>query len=172
MALPEACCLSTVSPEGLPEGRMILLKGADESGFVFYTNLESPKARSLAAHPHAALTFYWQPFRRQVRVLGRVEKVTEDEADAYFHTRPRESRLGAWASLQSEPLDSRETLERRFGEFSKKYEGREVPRPPHWSGYRIVPDEIEFWIERPMRLHDRFLYARSDAGWKITRLYP
>jgi pyridoxamine 5'-phosphate oxidase len=172
LALPEACCLSTVSPEGSPEGRMILLKGADDAGFVFYTNLESPKARALEACRRAALTFYWETLRRQVRVEGRSEKVTDTEADVYFRTRPRESQIGAWASLQSEPLDSRVTLENRFEEFSKKYEGRDVPRPPHWSGYRIVPDAIEFWVERPNRLHDRFLYTRKGGAWAMARLYP
>ncbi|HSA58966.1 MAG TPA: pyridoxamine 5'-phosphate oxidase [bacterium] len=170
--LPEAFCLSTVSPDGLPEGRMILLKEADASGFVFYTNLESPKAHALAKRPQAALTFYWEPLRRQVRIQGRTERVSDAEADAYFRTRPRESQIGAWASFQSTPLDSRETLEKRFGEFSEKYEGRDVPRPAHWSGYRVVPDAVEFWIERPNRLHDRFLYTRTGGGWSMKRLYP
>lgn len=172
LTLPEAACLSTVSPEGLPEGRMILLKGADEGGFVFYTNLESAKARSLEAHPHAALTFYWEPFRRQVRIQGKVTLVSDAEADAYFRSRPRDSQLGAWASHQSEPLDSSETLGRRYGEFEKKFMGQEVPRPPHWGGYRIIPETVEFWIERPHRLHDRFLYTRQGSGWVITRLSP
>jgi pyridoxamine 5'-phosphate oxidase len=170
--LPEAVCLSTVSPKGRPEGRMVLLKGANRRGFVFYTNLKSAKAASLKKRPYASLTFYWEKFRRQVRVEGKVEAVSSADADAYFRSRPRESQLGAWASDQSAPLDSRETLEKRYEAFEEKYEGRGVPRPPFWSGYRIVPDQIEFWIERPRRLHDRFRYTRRGLGWKIIRLYP
>jgi pyridoxamine 5'-phosphate oxidase len=170
--LPEAACLSTVSREGEPEGRMILLKEADERGFVFYTNFNSPKARSLQAHPLAALTFYWEKLRRQVRLVGKTEKVSDAEADAYFDSRPRESQLGAWASFQSEILDARETLEKRFEELSRKYEGKDIPRPAHWSGYRIVPAKIEFWIERPNRLHDRFLYELKGKEWVVTRLNP
>jgi pyridoxamine 5'-phosphate oxidase len=170
--LPEAACLSTVSPKGRPEGRMILLKGADARGFVFYTNLKSPKAASLRKHPYAALTFYWEKLRRQVRLAGRVVPVTKTEADAYFRSRPRDSRLGAWASEQSAVLDSRETLERRFEAFEKKFKDADVPRPEHWSGYRIVPDVIEFWIERPKRLHDRFAFRRKGGKWKMTRLFP
>lgn len=170
--LPEAACLSTVSGNGEPEGRMILLKEADERGFVFYTNLNSPKAQALQAHPQASLTFYWEKLRRQVRLTGRTEKVSGAEADAYFQSRPRDSQLGAWASFQSEVLDKRETLEKRFAELSRKYEGSVIPRPVHWSGYRIVPDKIEFWIERPNRLHDRFLYERKGKDWTVTRLNP
>ncbi|HEX5037261.1 MAG TPA: pyridoxamine 5'-phosphate oxidase [bacterium] len=170
--LPEAACLSTVGPKGSPEGRMILLKGADAKGFVFYTNLKSAKASSLRKRPQAALTFYWEKFRRQVRVSGKVTAVSKAEADAYFRSRPRESRLGAWASDQSAVLDSRETLERRFDEFERKFEGKDVPRPPFWSGFRIVPDAVEFWIERPRRLHDRFLYRRKGSKWTVARLFP
>jgi len=170
--LPEAACLSTVSPKGLPEGRMILLKGADRRGFVFYTNLKSHKAAALKKLPHAALTFYWEKFRRQVRVSGRTVPVSKAEADAYFRSRPRESRLGAWASDQSAVLDSRETLERRFDEVERKFEGKDVPRPSFWSGFRMIPDAVEFWIERPRRLHDRFLYRRKGSKWTVTRLFP
>lgn len=172
IALPEAACLSTVSRNGEPEGRMILLKGADEYGFVFYTNLNSPKSQSLLAHPRASLTFYWEKLRRQVRLSGAVGKVTDAEADAYFHSRPRDSQIGAWASEQSTALDARATLEKRFEEFSRKYDGKDIPRPSHWSGYRIAPEKIEFWIERPNRLHDRFLYELKDGEWAVTRLYP
>jgi len=170
--LPEAFCLSTVSPTGLPEGRMLLLKGVEEAGFVFYTNLNSPKAVSMGKKPKAALTFYWEKLRKQVRVVGSVVPVSESEADAYFHSRPRDSQIGAWASFQSEPLESRQTLEKRFEDFSKRYENREIPRPEHWSGYRLKPDTVEFWVEQPNRLHDRFLYEEKNGTWKITRLNP
>lgn len=169
----EAVCLSTLGPEGTPEGRMVLLKHFDARGFVFYTNLDSGKGRALAAHPRAGLTFYWQPLGRQVRIRGTVEPVPAADADAYFASRPRESRIGAWASNQSRELESREALERRAEELEERFAGGDVPRPPGWSGLRIVPEAIEFWQEGRARLHDRFVYERSGAdGWIRRRLYP
>ena len=169
----EAVCLSTLGPGKTPEGRMVLLKHFDERGFVFYTNLESTKARSLARHPRAGMTFYWQPLARQVRIRGVVEPVSADEADAYFATRPRESQLGAWASDQSRDLDSRGMLEDRLRAAQQRFAGGDVPRPPHWSGFRIVPEAIEFWQEGPSRLHDRFAYERDATGeWTRRRVYP
>lgn len=169
----EAVCLSTLGPGDTPEGRMVLLKHFDEQGFVFYTNLESAKSRSLAAHARAGLTFYWQPPGRQVRVRGAVEAVSAAEADAYFASRPRGSRLGAWASDQSRVLDSRAALEARLAAVEVRYTEREVPRPPHWSGYRVVPEAVEFWQEGASRLHDRFEYRRGGTGgWEVRRLYP
>ena len=169
----EAVCLSTLGPGDTPEGRMVLLKHFDERGFVFYTNLASAKSRSLAAHARAGLTFYWQPLGRQVRVRGAVETVSAAEADAYFASRPRGSRLGAWASDQSRVLANREALEARLAGLEARYADREVPRPPHWSGYRVVPEAVEFWQEGAARLHDRFRYRRRGAGgWEVRRLYP
>ncbi len=169
----EAVCLSTLGPGDTPEGRMVLLKHFDERGFVFYTNLESAKSHALNAHPRAGMTFYWQPLGRQVRVRGEVETVSAAEADDYFASRPRGSRLGAWASDQSRVLDSRAALEARLAAVEACHAGGEVPRPPHWSGYRIVPDTIEFWQEGLSRLHDRFEYRRGEAGdWEVWRLYP
>ncbi len=179
----EAVCLSTLGPNRTPEGRMVLLKGFDERGFVFYTNLESGKGRALAAHSRAGMTFYWQPLDRQVRVRGAVEPVSRDEADAYFATRPRGSRLGAWASDQSRELESRAALEARLRAAEERFAGGDVPRPPHWSGYRIVPDQVEFWQEGASRLHDRFVYERvaangggyergQRAAWRLRRLHP
>ena len=169
----EAVCLSTLGPGGTPEGRMVLLKHFDDRGFVFYTNLESAKSHSLNAHPRAGMTFYWQPLGRQVRVRGEVEAVSAAEADDYFGGRPRGSQLGAWASDQSRVLASRAALEARLAAVEARHAGGEVPRPPHWSGYRIVPDAIEFWQEGPSRLHDRFEYRLGVAGdWEVRRLYP
>lgn len=169
----EAVCLSTLGPGGTPEGRMVLLKHFDARGFVFYTNLGSAKSRSLAGHPRAGLTFYWQPPGRQVRVRGPVETVSAAEADAYFSGRPRQSRIGAWASDQSRELESRAALEDRVKALEARFADNEVPRPPGWSGFRIVPDAIEFWQEGEARLHDRFLYERCGAGgWARRRLYP
>ena len=169
----EAVCLSTLGPGDTPEGRMVLLKHFDARGFVFYTNLGSAKSRSLDRHARAGLTFYWQPLARQVRVRGAVEAVTDAEADAYFATRPRGSQLGAWASDQSRVLDGRGALEARLADAEARHAGGDVPRPPHWSGYRIVPDAVEFWREGAARLHDRIEYRRSDGGaWEVRRLYP
>jgi pyridoxamine 5'-phosphate oxidase len=151
---------------------MVLLRGVEAGGFVFYTNLNSPKCVSLAAHPAAAMTFYWEPLRRQIRIEGVARPVSPAAADAYFASRPRESRLAAWASNQSSPIESRAVLEDRFAQFEKEYADREVPRPPFWSGFAVVPDRMEFWAEREHRLHDRFLYARTESGWVITRLAP
>ncbi len=169
----EAVCLSTLGPGETPEARMVLMKDFDHRGFVFYTNFESDKARSIIAHPRAGMTFYWQPLARQVRIRGAVEKVSPDEADAYFASRPRGSRIGAWASDQSRELESGAALKARVAALEERYAGREVPRPPHWSGFRIIPEAIEFWQEGQARLHDRFAYERDDAGrWIRRRLYP
>jgi pyridoxamine 5'-phosphate oxidase len=170
--LPEAACLSTIDTKGFPDGRMVLLKAFDEHGFVFYTNLESVKGRSLAREPRAALTFYWEKLKRQVRLQGATELVTDAEADAYWITRPRLAQLGAWASQQSRPLESNTVLLKRVGQYALKYFGRHVPRPSYWTGLRVIPAKIEFWQERPNRLHDRFLYTKSKTGWDIERLYP
>lgn len=173
LEFPDAMCLSTLSDDGLPDGRMVLLKHVDAGGFVFYTNSNSCKGRALAQHPKAALTFYWDSLQRQVRVQGKVVEVSEAESDQYFKTRPRRSQLGAWASAQSEVLISRSELDRRVAEFDTKFKGQLVPRPPYWKGYRVVPFRIEFWKLRLNRLHDRFVYTRqADSNWKIERLYP
>lgn len=172
LELPETMCLSTVDEEGRPQGRVVLLKAVEEGGFVFYTNLHSPKSRHLERRPWAALTFFWEGLGRQVRIQGEVEPVEDRTADDYFRTRPRGSQLGAWASDQSAPLESRKELERRFEEEEARFEGRDVPRPPHWSGLRVRPRVVEFWQGRPDRLHDRFRYTREDEGWRIERLSP
>jgi len=169
----EAVCLSTLGPAETPEGRMVLLKHFDARGFVFYTNQESVKGRSLASHPRAGMTFYWQPLGRQVRIRGPVEPVSAAVADAYFATRPRQSGIGAWASDQSRDLESRAVLETTVRELEDRFAGGEVPRPPHWSGYRIVPEAVEFWQEGVSRLHDRIVYERDASGaWQRRRLYP
>jgi pyridoxamine 5'-phosphate oxidase len=171
---PNAMALATVDGEGLPDVRMVLLKGFDGRGFVFFTNTTSAKGRELAAQPKAALLFHWKSLNRQVRVRGPVEPVTAEEADAYFATRPRQAQIGAWASQQSTPLESRFAFEKAIALYAAKYAIGEVPRPPHWSGYRIVPIAIEFWHDRPFRLHDRIVFRRVDerAPWTKTRLYP
>ena len=164
--------LATTTPEGRPSARLVLLKGLDRRGFVFYTNLESRKSEELYANPFAALCFLWKSLNRQVRVEGAVEQVGNDEADAYFASRPRDSQLGAWASDQSRRLDSRALLERRVEEFSLRFDQRTIPRPAHWSGFRVVPQRVEFWQERPSRLHDRLLFVREGEGWRRQRLFP
>lgn len=168
---PTAMTLATVSADGRPSARTVLLKGID-TGFVFYTNYTSRKGMDLAANPYASLLFFWPDLQRQVRVEGRVEKITIEESEAYFVTRPLGSRIGAWASQQSQPLPSRDELERRTAELEREYADGNVPLPPFWGGYRLVPDAIEFWQGRPSRLHDRILYERGETGWTITRLSP
>lgn len=170
---PNAMALASVDENGLPDVRMVLLKDFDRRGFVFYTNFESRKGEEILQNRKAALCMHWKSLRRQVRARGRVEIVSEAEADAYFASRPHGSRIGAWASLQSQPLDGRPTLERRVAELEERY-GEAVPRPPHWSGFRIVPTEIEFWSDGAFRLHDRFRFVREaeDADWTVSRLYP
>jgi pyridoxamine 5'-phosphate oxidase len=168
----ETIVLATATADGQPSARAVLLKGFDARGFVFYTNLESRKSEELAQNPQAAMCFYWKSLRRQVRIEGRVEPVSTGEADAYFASRPRESRIGAWASQQSRPLQSRHVLDKRVDEIARRFTGVDVPRPPFWSGYRVVPDSIEFWQERPSRLHDRWLFVREDGEWRRHRLFP
>lgn len=169
---PEAMALATADATGRPSVRMVLLKGHGPEGFTFYTNGESAKGRQLAANPRAALLFHWKPLRRQVRIEGAVEAVGDQEADAYFASRARDSQLGAWASEQSRPLADRATFESRFEEMKRRFEGRDVPRPPHWRGYRVVPERIEFWSDRPHRLHERRLFTRNGGGWNEGLLYP
>jgi pyridoxamine 5'-phosphate oxidase len=171
---PNAMVLSTVGPNGRPSARVVLLKGFDARGFVFYTNLESRKGRELESHPAASLTFYFSPLGRQVRVEGVVEMVSPEEADVYFATRPRGSQVGAWASTQSAPLPNRGTLEARVAAVEAQYQGKPIPRPPYWSGYRLVPDQIEFWVGRENRLHEREVFERAgpDAPWTVQHLYP
>ena len=171
--LPESMTLATATEDGRPSARVVLLKQVDDDGFVFYTNYRSAKAQELENNPRAALVFYWVGLDRQVRVEGAVERVSATKSDEYFRTRPRESQLGALASPQSEVIESREFLEQRFAQLEKLYENREVERPSHWGGYRLKPDRIEFWQNRPGRLHDRLLYERQvDGSWTIQRLAP
>ena len=171
---PTAMTLATVDAGGLPNARMVLLKGVDERGFVFYTNVDSQKGQELDGHPQAALVFHWKSLNRQVRVRGTVERVTAAEADDYFATRPKQAQIGAWASKQSAPLESRLAFEKAVALYAAKYALGTVPRPPNWSGYRIIPLRIEFWHDRPFRLHDRIEFVREAASgaWNKTRLYP
>jgi pyridoxamine 5'-phosphate oxidase len=170
--LAEACALATVGADGTPSLRMVLMKGFDARGFVFYTNSDSRKGQELARNPHAALCFYWKKLGRQVRVEGPVERVSAAEADAYFASRPRDSQIGAWASAQSRPLASRAELERLVAETTARFAGGAVPRPENWPGYRVKPDVIEFWQDQPFRLHDRIVYRREAEVWKRERLFP
>jgi pyridoxamine 5'-phosphate oxidase len=171
---PNSMALATVDASGLPNVRMVLLKGVDVGGFVFYTNLESRKGEELLGHPKAALVFHWKSLTRQVRVRGPVERVSEADADAYFVTRPRLSQIGAWASRQSSPLESRLAFEKAIALTTAKYAIGTIPRPPHWSGFRVVPLVMEFWHDRPFRLHDRIEFRRAAPGapWEKSRLYP
>ncbi len=173
LPLAEAMTLCTATTDGRPSARMVLLKGVAESGFVFYTNYRSRKARELDANPFAALVFYWEPLERQVRIEGQVARISAHESDKYFQTRPRESQLGAIASPQSDVIESREVLKQEFDGLEEKYRDRPIERPIHWGGYRLVPERIEFWKGRPGRLHDRLLYElQADRSWKRSRLAP
>ncbi len=170
---PNAMTIATVTADGKPSARIVLLKDYDERGFVFYTNYKSHKGQQLVENPWGAIAFWWVELERQVRIEGRVEKVSPAESDAYFHSRPKGSQLGAWASNQSQVIESREVLEQQLQKLKEEYDNKEVPRPPHWGGFRVIPSEIEFWQGRPSRLHDRLLYQRGEDGsWKIQRLSP
>jgi pyridoxamine 5'-phosphate oxidase len=169
---PEAMTLATTGADGQPSARMVLLKAHGREGFVFYTHEQSAKGRDLSENPRAALLFHWKPLGRQVRIEGNVERVSDAEADAYFASRARDSQLGAWASDQSRPLDSRATFEHRFEEAKRRFDGQDVPRPPSWGGYRVVPQRIEFWTARPHRLHERRLFTLADGSWSEGLLYP
>lgn len=169
---PNAMALATVGMSGNPSVRVVLMKHVDEDGFVFYTNLEGRKGRELRTHPVAAINFHWAPLEVQVRAEGSVTQVSDEEADAYFATRPRESQIGAWASIQSQAIEHVNDLHDRVAEYERKFEGVEVPRPPFWSGFRLLPDRIEFWKARPGRLHERHLYTRAGESWTMETLYP
>ncbi len=172
MRNPNAACLCTLSPQGDPDGRIVLVKKITEKGFAFYTNAHSQKGRSLAHCPKATLVFYWDDLGRQLRVTGAIEGASEAESDAYFAERPRDSQIGAWASLQSETMPTPEALSERIAVFDTQFLGQEVPRPPHWKGYWVLPEKIEFWTEKPFRLHEREVYRREDMAWQIERVYP
>jgi pyridoxamine 5'-phosphate oxidase len=168
-----AMSLATATPDGKPSVRIVLLKGVDTRGFSFFTNYESEKGRELEANPRAALAFYWEKLERQIRISGPVERTSREDSGAYFHSRPPGSRLGAWASRQSEVIDSRQILDARLAQMTERFEGGEIPLPPHWGGYRVMPDQMEFWQGRPNRLHDRFRYmSGADGIWQIDRLAP
>ncbi len=169
---PNAMALATADAAGRPSVRMVLLKGRDERGFVFHTNLDSRKGDDLAANPQAALLFHWKTLRRQIRIEGRIEPVSAEESDAYFATRSRERQLGAWASDQSRPLTDRDAFEARLAEVASRFGGQEVPRPPRWGGLRLIPERIEFWLDREHRLHERRLFERDGEGWREGLLYP
>ncbi|HEY9907928.1 MAG TPA: pyridoxamine 5'-phosphate oxidase [Thermosynechococcaceae cyanobacterium] len=169
---PNAMTLATATKDGVPSARIVLLKGLDDRGFVFYTNYESRKGKELLANPQAAIVFLWDSLERQVRIEGRVEKTSNSETEAYFHSRPLTSQLGAWTSEQSRVILDREVLEQRFQELQAQYANQEVPRPPHWGGFRVVPHQVEFWQGRPSRLHDRLRYRLQEAEWQIDRLAP
>ena len=169
---PTAMSLATVGMSGNPSVRIVLMKDVDEQGFVFYTNLDGRKGRELRTHPVAAICFHWAALEVQVRAEGSISQVTDAEADAYFATRPRESQIGAWASIQSQPIEHASDLTDRVAEFSAQFDGRDVPRPPFWSGFRLRPDKIEFWKSRPGRLHERHLYTRRGDNWTMETLYP
>ncbi len=169
---PEAVAFASANQQGRPSVRIVLLRSVGSQGFGFFTNLDSRKGRELLANPYGALAIHWKSLRRQVRADGAVVEVSEAEADAYFESRSRESRIGAWASDQSRPLESRDLFERRYAQMQQKFEGGDVPRPARWSGFRLIPDTIEFWSDRPHRLHERLLFTRSDGGWSEGLLYP
>ena len=172
MREPEAMTLATTGPRGRPSARVVLLRGLDQRGLVFFTNYRSRKGRDLARQPSAALVFYWPALGRQVRVEGRVTRLPAEESDVYFASRPRAARLAAWASNQSSPIADREALRRSYAAVQARFRGRDVPRPPHWGGYRLVPRVFEFWRSGPHRLHERLRFARGPRGWKVTRLAP
>lgn len=169
---PNAFTFASVNGEGQPSARTLLLKGLDESGFIFFTNGESRKGDDLRANSNGAMLFYWKSLKRQIRIEGRVEKISAEDSDAYFATRPRESQIGAWASAQSRPLESYDHFLKKIADIKKKYEGQNVPRPPYWTGYCLTPAHIEFWLEADFRLHRRFLYTKQNAVWQMTLLNP